>query len=239
MSHEPITRKKAFSSNNSSYRTTDRKKTIQRLEKRPRSWAGKRKKKKSCSRLTGQEETPDLGVASGEWVVDPSAADEVALGLVGLEGIGQGPEAVGPEAQLVELGARDAGVADDPGRGAEGHRDAGEGHEEDPDAHAPREASLLHRRGVGAHLPTATRGLLLAAAITNTNHTQPFVSERWPTQPNPNAWETFSWVAPLCYRGTCGSHWERDGANGVAGLGPLGANFEALDVCIFLDLWIE
>lgn len=96
--------------------------------------------------LTRQQEAANVGVAGGERVVDPSAADEESSGRVGLLGIRQRPEAVPPETESVELRADDPRIADQPRGRAERDAHAHERHQEHADADVPGQASLLHRR---------------------------------------------------------------------------------------------
>lgn len=96
----------------------------------------------------GQEEASDLIVASGERIVDPSAADEEAPLEVILH-VGQGTEAVHPQTQAVQLGAGDALVAHQPARRREGDDDRHETDEEDTDSAGPSQTSFLHVLQIG------------------------------------------------------------------------------------------
>ena len=92
-----------------------------------------------------QKKATNVRVACGERIVDPSAANEEAPRRVHLLRIGQGPEAMGPEAQFVEFRAGDTVIADQPCWCTESYANANEREDEDTDTAIAGKASFLHR----------------------------------------------------------------------------------------------
>lgn len=65
---------------------------------------------------TWKEEGLEFVISSSVGIKDPAAADEEAHRSIGGNGVGQGSEAMPPESHLLEFGAGDTSVADQPGR---------------------------------------------------------------------------------------------------------------------------
>jgi len=81
----------------------------------------------------GQQESTDLIVTRGKWVIHPTAAhEESPLAIV--VHVRQRPEAVHPQSQAIQLGARDAVITDQPTGRCKCNHDEGKGEHEDANA---------------------------------------------------------------------------------------------------------
>uniref|UniRef100_A0A8D8FR75 (northern house mosquito) hypothetical protein n=1 Tax=Culex pipiens TaxID=7175 RepID=A0A8D8FR75_CULPI len=89
------------------------------------------------------QEAPDLVVAGGERVVHPAAPHEEPP-LVVVVHVRQRPEAVRPQAQPVQLRARNAVVADEPAGRRERHQHRHQRDHKHPDAAISGQRATLH-----------------------------------------------------------------------------------------------
>lgn len=111
--------------------------------------------------LTRNQEAPDLVVPGGERVVHPAAPHEEPP-LVVVVHVRQRPEAVRPQAQPVQLRARNAVVADEPAGRRERHQHRHQRDHKHPDAAISGQRATLHHgnftaRGKGEKIEVMLR----------------------------------------------------------------------------------